>query len=138
MYDQLSQASYVAKQFRCPSASSSRDIWRTVDALFTPWLKDADSATGESVDQMDQSSMWGAAGDLDSAMSALNIDASTRRNGDTSTPLGSGTVLTAASWLFQGCEQDPEARPVKAKRLYAAQTHTPEPAGDGWWTATKK
>lgn len=113
-----------------------------MDALFSSWLKDTDSAIGESVGEMDQSSMLGGTSDLDSAVSALNIDASTSastgRNGDVSVsaPVGTGSVLSAASWLFQGCEQDPDARPVKAKRLKAAQPPTPEP--DGWWTATKK
>jgi hypothetical protein len=142
LYDQLSQAAFVAKQFRCPTASSSRDIWRTVDSLFSTWLKDADSASGDGVGDGDQGSLWGAAGDLDSALGALNIDASASigQNGDTATHsgTGSGTVVSTASWLFQGCEQDPDGRPVKAKRLKAPVVPSTEPASDGWWTATKK
>ena len=142
LYDQLSQAASVAKQFRCPTVSSFRDIWRTVDSLFSTWLKDADSACGDGVGEGDQGSLWGAAGDLDSALAALNIDASASigRNGDTASHsgVGTGTVVSTASWLFQGCEQDPDGRPVKAKRLKAPVVPSTEPASDGWWTATKK
>ena len=143
LYDQLSQAAFVAKQFRHPTASSSRDIWRTVDSLFSTWLKDADSASGDGVEEGDQGSLWDTASDLDCALRALNIDASAEhRNGDTpthsATGTGSGMVVSTASWLFQGCEQDPDGRPVKAKRLKAPLVPSTESASDGWWTATKK
>ena len=91
---------------------------------------------GRALNASDMQRDADCAADEGSTDSSAPLGAGVHEKGADDSPLG--IVLSAANWLFQGREQDPDAPPVKAKRLKPPSTLPAEPANGGWWTATKK
>lgn len=149
---QLAQVALISRQLKNSSRErdgAAADIWRIADSLFQPWLEQSDPTSN-----LDTSIHSATHSSSASRMLSVNPNADSDTDKDTdyaadeSSPLGLdgkgeeetplGIVLSAANWLFQGREQDPDAPPVKAKRLKPPSTAPVEPSNGGWWTATKK
>lgn len=139
---------FISKQLKNSSREgAAADIWRAADSLFLPWLDPSDtscipdlsslSSHSSSTSYLNTTEMKDAdcVADEGSADTAVPVGVIDEKGADDS-PLG--IALSAANWLFKGREQDPDAPPVKAKRLKPPSAVPAEPSNGGWWTATKK